>query len=132
MWELQVSHEATSGGCPELNLRNAELPSDFNGETHNPIGHDTGHGREAVVGGVKPGDKVPKGLDGVFLGVIEEFHHTLGGIRVGRRDAVRDGLEPESGEVLDRGRALGPEEATVVEFGVNKGDEEAMGVKEFG
>lgn len=57
----------------------------------------------------------------------------MGGVGVGRRgEAVGDGFELEIGEALDGVRAAGPDEAVVVEFGVDEGDEEAVVMEELG
>ena len=56
----------------------------------------------------------------------------LGGVGGGGRwEAIGDGLEAEGGDAAEGGRALGLEEAAVVEVGVDEGDVETSVVEEF-
>ena len=56
----------------------------------------------------------------------------MGGILVGRREAVRNRLEAEVWEAVEGGDGSGPEEAFVVEVGVDKGDVEATEMEQLG
>ncbi|KAF7809188.1 hypothetical protein G2W53_035931 [Senna tora] len=123
-WHVFYTHVGHSRGSPELNLGNAEFTRHLNSKAHDAIRHDAAHRRDAG-GGVEARDEILERLHGVLLRVVQELRDTLGGVRVGGRDAIRDGLEPEPLEVPDGVGALGAEEAAVVEFGVDEGYEEA-------
>lgn len=64
-------------------------------------------------------------------GVAERWD-VLGAILIQSGKAVGNGFESEVGEALDRVGSSGFEEAVVIEFSVDEGDEEASEVEELG
>lgn len=69
----------------------------------------------------------------MLLGREAECRDVLRGIfRVGRREAIGNGLEPEGGAAVEGGGAPGFQQTVVIVHCVYKGDVEAFGVEDFG
>lgn len=69
--------------------------------------------------------EVEEGRQAVLLDGSAEGGDVLGGVLVGGREAVGDGLEPEVGKTVEGGGTTGLEEAVMVSLGVHEGDVEA-------
>lgn len=128
---MQVADERANRSSPELEIRDPHLLSSLDAEAHDPIGDNEGDGGHAG-GGVEGGQQLLERLETSLPGGVTEQRNILGGIEVRGRHAVGDGLEPEIGEALDGGGALGADETGVVELSVDEGDVEASGMEELG
>ena len=126
---VKVTEEATSAGGPEQHLRDAELIGGVEGEAHAAVGDDAGERRDVGIG-VETAEEGGEGGEGVDGSGVTERRDVLSDLRVRRREAVGDRLEPEGGDV--GGDGAGVEEAAVVELRVDEGDVEALRVEELG
>lgn len=77
-------------------------------------------------------EKISKGSQAGFPGVLAQGRYVLGDITVSRREAIGNCKELEGREAVERVGASSLEEALVVIFCVNKSDMEAFVVEEFG
>lgn len=129
MLEVEIAHEAASACGAENDLGDVELLGSVEGEAHGYIGDDACHRRRIIV---EIPEEVTEGGEGGFLDRIAQRSDVLGGVFVGGRQAVGDGLEAEVWEGAERGEGLRPEQASVVEVGVDEGNVVAMGIEELG
>jgi hypothetical protein len=88
--------------------------------------------RRRAGSGVELSEEAPEVRQAGLHGGAAERRHVLGGVGVGRRQAVRDGGELEVRESVQRAGAAGTEEAAVVELRVDEGDVEAPAVEDLG
>ena len=116
---MEITHERTSRGRPELYLRYPYFPSRFDRKAHDPIRHHTRNRRH------QPLQQQSKRTQTVPPSGVAKRRHFLGGVAMVRREAVGDGLEAEVRQSGDGGVAMGADEAVVVEVGVDEGHVEA-------
>ena len=107
-----------------------DLPGGFQGKVHDVVADDAGDKRH-VRGGLETLEQGPEMRETGLLRGAAEGGHVLGGVRVGRRQAIRDGGETEAREAVERSRAAGPEQAAVVVLAVDEGDVEAPAVEDL-
>lgn len=125
---VAITHEATSAGGEEDNLRNPELVRGIESEAHHPIGNYAANTR-AIGRLIQVLDQVQEWRQTILSKGVAELRNILGGILVGKREPVGDGPELEIGQARNGFGPPGPNEAVVVELGVDEGDEEAPGMQ---
>lgn len=125
---LHVAHEAASTSCPEKNFRNAKLLSSIKSEAHGAIRNYASDWRAIVV---EVGKKVSKGRQAVFSGGDTEGGNVLGGINIGGRETIGNGLELEGGDALEGVWTPRFEQAVMVVLCVDKGNVEPSEMKEL-
>ena len=125
---LNVAHEAASASRPEENVGNSKLLSSVKSEAHDAV-RNYARDRRAVV--VEFGNKVFKVRQAVFSGGITEAGDVLGGIDIGGRETIRNGLELEGGGALQGVWTPSFEKAAMVVFCVDKGDMEPSEMEEL-
>jgi len=126
---VPVPHEPARAGGPERGDGHAELPGGVEAERHDGVRDEAGDSRGRGVG-VDPGEQREEVREAGGHGGVAERGDVLRGVGVGRREAVRDGVEAEPGHAVQR--AAGAVQAPVVELGVDEGDLEATRVEELG
>lgn len=128
---MHIRQQTTSTGGPEKDLRQSEALRRLQGEAHDAIGDDARDGRRRGWG-IDPWEQVAEGLQASGGSGGAKGGYVLSNVGVGWGESVGDGLEAEVWEAVEGGGAVGTEEAAVVVFGVDEGDEEAVVVEEFG
>ncbi|KAF7802438.1 hypothetical protein G2W53_041549 [Senna tora] len=128
------SHKATRTGSPEEDTWNAENVGRLDRKSHASIGNNTSNGRDKASGSrsFEASHELEKRSKAGVASGIAERRDVLGGIGIGGREAVRDGYVAKVRKAMEGVGTLGSEEAFVVELGVDKGDVEAFGLKDFG
>ena len=127
---VAVAHVAAGAGRPEKRARHADLPGGFQGEAHDVVADDAGD-RRRVRGGVELREEAPEVREAGLRRGAAERGHVLGDVRLGLRQAIRDGGETEAREAAERAGAAGAEEAAVVVLRVHEGDVEAPEVEDL-
>lgn len=129
--EVKVSQHATTTGSKQKILRYIELLSNFQREAHDTIGKYASDRRNIRWRNTQSGYEVSEGAQAMDGHGLTQGRQVENPALVSRRQAVGDGLEPESGKRVERVGAFEIEQAVEVEVCENEGDVEASDVEEL-